>query len=65
MRRRFDIATVALCAALTLAPAARAQESPPVIEDWSLHAQGTAIYQGDFGFHSPYQGPNSLSGNQQ
>lgn|ERR1700722_12864397 len=56
---------IALCAALTLAPAARAQESQPVIEDWSLHAQSTAIYQGDFGFHSPYQGPNSLSGNQQ
>lgn len=71
MRRHFDIAAAALCAALALAPVARAQdaapapETPPVIEDWSLHAQSTVIYQGDFGFHSPYQGPNSLSGNQQ
>lgn len=71
MRRHFDIAAAALGMALALAPVARAQEPapvpepPPVLEDWSLHAQGTAIYQGDFGFHSPYQGPNSLSGSPQ
>jgi high affinity Mn2+ porin len=29
--------------------------------DWSLHGQLTGVYQGDFGFHSPYRGPNSLS----
>ena len=65
MRRRFTIAVAVFCAALAFVPAARAQDAPPVIEDWSLHAQSTLIYQGDFGFHSPYQGPNSLSGNQQ
>jgi len=71
MRRHFEIAAAALGMALAFAPVARAQEagsapdSPPVLEDWSLHAQSTAIYQGDFGFHAPYQGTNSLSGNQQ
>jgi high affinity Mn2+ porin len=74
MRRNFDRAMAAFVVVLALAPIARAQdappvipaaESPPVIETWSLHAQSTAILQGDFGFHSPYQGPNSLSGNQQ
>jgi high affinity Mn2+ porin len=34
-------------------------------EDWSLHFQSTGIYQGYPGFHSPFQGPNSLSGNSQ
>jgi high affinity Mn2+ porin len=29
---------------------------------WSLHGQFTYIEQGYFAFHSPYQGPNSLSG---
>ncbi len=29
---------------------------------WSLHGQLTYIEQGYFAFHSPYQGPNSLSG---
>ncbi len=53
-----------LCVAIALVPAAvRAQDSSPdagVAEDWSLHAQATAIGQGHFGFPSPYQGPNSL-----
>src|ERR1700691_6806408 len=65
MRRNFGIAAAALAIVLALAPPARAQDAAPVIEDWSLHGQSTAIYQGDFGFHSPYQGPNSLSGDQQ
>jgi high affinity Mn2+ porin len=34
-------------------------------EDWSLHAQLTGVYQGYPAFHSPYQGPNSLSGSNQ
>lgn len=33
--------------------------------DWSLHAQLTGVYQGYPAFHSPYQGPNSLSGDTQ
>jgi high affinity Mn2+ porin len=71
MLRHFHVAVAALGAALALAPIARAQnstpaaESPPIIEAWSLHAQSTAIFQGDFDFHSPYQGADSLSGNQQ
>ena len=71
MNRNFNIAAVSLGLLLALASVARAQDSalagdaPQAIETWSLHAQATAIYQGDFGFHSPYQGPNSLSANQQ
>ncbi|MBV9522615.1 MAG: carbohydrate porin [Alphaproteobacteria bacterium] len=34
-------------------------------EDWSLHLQSTGIYQGYPGFRSPFQGPESLSGNTQ
>jgi high affinity Mn2+ porin len=70
-RRNFGVVLAACAMILALASAARAQDStpasdaPPVIETWSLHAQSTAIYQGDFGFNSPYQGANSLSGNQQ
>jgi high affinity Mn2+ porin len=30
--------------------------------NWSIHGQATYIEQGYFGFHSPYQGANSLSG---
>ena len=39
--------------------------SPPPAEDWSAHFQMTGVYQGDPGFHSPFQGPNSLSGDTQ
>jgi high affinity Mn2+ porin len=41
--------------------------SPDAVQpgDWSLHGQLTGVYQGDFGFRSPYRGPNSLSGDQQ
>ncbi|MDB5408566.1 MAG: OmpA-like transrane protein, partial [Rhodospirillales bacterium] len=35
------------------------------VRDWSLHGQMTGVYQGDFGFRSPYRGPNSLSGDEQ
>jgi high affinity Mn2+ porin len=31
--------------------------------DWSVHFQLTGVYQGHGDFHSPYQGPNSLSAN--
>jgi high affinity Mn2+ porin len=30
--------------------------------NWSIHGQTTYVEQGYFGFHSPYQGANSLSG---
>ena len=30
--------------------------------NWSIHGQSTYVEQGYFGFHSPYEGPNSLSG---
>jgi high affinity Mn2+ porin len=33
--------------------------------NWSIHGQATYIEQGYFGFHSPYQGANSLSGSGQ
>ena len=48
---------------LLLAPAMATAEPPPPadVEDWSLHAQATGIGQGHLGFHSPYEGPNSLS----
>jgi high affinity Mn2+ porin len=41
--------------------------APDLVEtrDWSLHGQMTGVYQGDFGFRSPYRGPNSLSGDEQ
>lgn len=45
--------------------AAFAQTADPDLALWSLHAQTTFIYQGDFGFRSPYQGADSLSGNGQ
>lgn len=46
------------------APATMSETEAPA-KDWSLHTQLTGIYQGDPGFHSPYQGPNSLSGDTQ
>lgn len=30
------------------------------VRDWSVHLQGTGIYQGTLRFNSPYRGPNSL-----
>jgi len=33
--------------------------------DWNVHGQLTFVEQGYFGFRSPYQGPNSLSGSTQ
>ncbi len=30
--------------------------------NWNIHGQATYIEQGDLKFHSPYEGPNSLSG---
>ena len=32
---------------------------------WNLHGQATVVEQGYFSFRSPYEGPNSLSGNTQ
>jgi high affinity Mn2+ porin len=34
-------------------------------EDWNIHWQSTIIEQGYFRFRSPYEGPNSLSGDTQ
>ncbi len=61
-----------------LAPAAETDEAPPAAKvakppatdesvgaDWSIHFQATGVYQGYPAFHSPFQGPNSLSGNTQ
>lgn len=66
-RRRKVIAFIAmLCLALTMSPwKTHAQDAVPAPEDWSIHYQLTGIYQGYPSFHSPYQGPNSLSGNTQ
>jgi high affinity Mn2+ porin len=48
---------------LLLAPGSAGAEPPPApdLENWSLHAQATVVGQWHFGFHSPYEGPNSLS----
>ena len=58
---------VCLCVALP-APARAGDDSAggdDAPADWSLHFQATGIYQGYPAFHSPYQGPNSLSGGTQ
>jgi high affinity Mn2+ porin len=57
--------TAILIAACLAASRARAADGDVAPEDWSIHGQLTAVGQGDPGFHSPYQGPNSLSGNAQ
>ena len=36
------------------------QTAPPEYQTWLLHVQGTEIAQGQPGFHSPYEGKNSL-----
>jgi high affinity Mn2+ porin len=69
------LALAALAAALAaqMPTAARAQEtsSPappaeapaealPPIQPWAIHTQGTATYQGAFGYSAAYSGPNSL-----
>jgi len=36
----------------------QAQDFKP--QNWSFHVQGTEVFQGQPGFHSPYVGPNSL-----
>ena len=33
----------------------------PRFDEWSLHLQSTVVRQQHWGFHSPYEGPNSLS----
>lgn len=38
---------------------------PVRAEAWNVHWQSTVVEQGYFSFHSPYEGPNSLSGNTQ
>ncbi len=40
--------------------AATAPNEVPAIEDWALHGQTTFVDQFHPGFHSAYQGPNSL-----
>jgi high affinity Mn2+ porin len=68
---RWPFALWLLAAAGMLPGAAAADDNSPTPsaaaapEDWSLHFQLTGIYQGDFGFPSSVQGPNSLSGDQQ
>jgi high affinity Mn2+ porin len=36
------------------------QERTSEHQNWLLHVQGTEVFQGQPGFHSPYVGPNSL-----
>ena len=47
-----------------IAAGAPTQANPAPIatgsEDWSLHVQTTVIEQWDYGFNSPYAGPNSF-----
>ncbi len=38
-------------------------ESNPTYQNWLFHVQGTEVAQGQPGFHSPYQGTNSLRSN--
>ncbi len=63
-----------LLAALALEPAARAQDAAaasvpataaPAPARFSVHAQATVVDEGDFGFHAPYSGVNSLPNNAQ
>ncbi|MBV9618438.1 MAG: carbohydrate porin [Verrucomicrobia bacterium] len=35
-------------------------QEPPKYQNWLFHMQGTEVAQGQPGFHSPYQGTNSL-----
>src|SRR5713101_2623954 len=44
--------------------AAEASDAPAEAENaaWSVHFQSTGVWQGYPGFHSPFQGPNSLPG---
>ena len=44
---------------------AAAPEAPHVAEDWTAHGQYTFTGQVKPGFHSPYQGPNSMNGKYQ
>jgi len=47
-------------------PASQATEPWPIKSDnWNIHGQFTFIGQGYPPFHSPYQGPQSLTGNSQ
>jgi high affinity Mn2+ porin len=52
-------------AAPTPSAAKPGPEELPEGEDWSLHFQATSVYQGYPGFNSPFEGPQSLSGNTQ
>jgi high affinity Mn2+ porin len=45
------------------AAAEAAAEQPSKLPPWySIHYQGTFVYQGNFPFHDPYHGPNSAIG---
>jgi high affinity Mn2+ porin len=44
-------------------PALNSNDTPPTeSNNWNIHGQSTFVEQGYFHFHSPYEGPNSLSG---
>jgi high affinity Mn2+ porin len=58
------------CAQVTAPPdplVASPAASPPAVaeagvpEDWAFHMQSTVVYQYHPSFHSPYQGPNSMT----
>jgi high affinity Mn2+ porin len=54
-----------LALAIGAARAAEPSADETAAADWSVHAQLTGIVQSDPGMHSPYQGPRSLSGDEQ
>lgn len=55
----------ALPGALYAAPSAAQEAAPDTAgRDWAVHAQATFVAQGVSGFHSPYEGPNSLKPDQ-
>jgi high affinity Mn2+ porin len=57
---------LALSVPVVVPAAARADEapSPADSQSWAIHGQATLVVQGDFGFKSPYAGPNSLQPDQ-
>lgn len=58
------VLALALSSGGQAAAAAASDTAPPPGDDadWSLHFQSTGVWQGYPGFHSPFQGQNSLPG---
>jgi high affinity Mn2+ porin len=61
-------AWLACAASGLLAPPGRAGDSGETVtlsENWSVHGQGTLVYQGYPSYHAAFSGPNSLAPNSQ